>query len=273
MTRKILITGAAGNIGAKFAAHVRKKGSYELVLLDRMGGDGITAADFSTWDKRWTKLFKGVDTVLHFAAEAAGTSTWDMVLRANIAATQHVLRAAREAKVRRVVFASTNQVMLGYRFDESVTSVTTDLPPKPLSPYGISKLMGEEMGRGFAEETGISFIALRIGYFQRGENIPGPHMGIGVWGQSMWLSNRDMMHALERSIEAENVPFAIVNLTSNNPQMRWDLKHTRKVLGYKPRDGHAPVVDARIEAEDKKARKARIEPGTWFNEYFHKVIG
>ncbi|HQZ11378.1 MAG TPA: NAD(P)-dependent oxidoreductase [Devosia sp.] len=272
MTRKILITGAAGNIGAKFAAHARKAG-YELVLLDRDGGEGILAADLAVWDKKWAKQFKGVDTVLHFAASPSGSSTWDMVMGANIAATQNMLRAARDAKVRRVVFASTNQVVLGYRFDEAVTSVTTDLPPKPLSPYGISKLMGEEMGRAFAGETGISFIALRIGYFQRGENLPGPHMAIGVWGQSMWLSNRDMMHALVRSIEAEDVPFAIVNLVSNNPQMRWDLKHTRKVLGYKPKDGHAPVIDASVEAEDKKARKARILPGTWFNERYQTVIG
>lgn len=273
MPRKILITGAAGNIGTKFTAHARKTGAYDLVLLDRAGGDGIVAADIGVWDKSWAKLFKGVDTVLHFGASPYGNSTWEMVMGANIRGTQNVLRAARAAKVRRVVFASTNQVMLGYRFDEAVTSVTTDLPPKPLSPYGISKLMGEEMGRAFAEETGISFIALRIGYFQRGENKPGPHMGIGAWGQSMWLSNRDMMHALDRAIEVEDVPFAVVNLVSNNPGMRWDLKYTRKVLGYKPKDGHAPVIDASIEAEDKKARRAKMVPGTWFNEYFHKVIG
>lgn len=273
MTRKILITGAAGNIGAKLAAHVRKTGAYELVLLDLKGGEGIVEADLAVWDKKWAKLFKGVDTVLHFGASPSGSSTWEMVMGPNILATQHVLRAAREAKVRRVVFASTNQVVLGYRFDEEVTSVTTDLPPKPLSPYGISKLMGEEMGRGFNEETGISFIALRIGYFQRGDNKPGPHMGIGIWGQSMWLSNRDMMHALERSIEVEDVPFAVVNLVSNNPGMRWDLKHTKKVLGYKPKDGHAPVIDAKVEAEDKKARKAKIVPGTWFNERYLTVIG
>jgi len=77
MTRKILITGAAGNIGAKFAAHARKAG-YELVLLDRDGGEGILAADLAVWDKKWAKQFKGVDTVLHFAASpwAARPGTW-----------------------------------------------------------------------------------------------------------------------------------------------------------------------------------------------------
>jgi NAD+ dependent glucose-6-phosphate dehydrogenase len=182
-----------------------------------------------------------------------------------------VLRAAREASIKRVVFASTNQVMLGYRFRDG--PVTTDMPPAPLSPYGFSKLFCEELGRGFAEETGISFIGLRIGYFQRGENLPGPRMGIGVWGQPMWLSNRDMMHAAERAIEAENVPFAILNLMSENPGMRWDLEHTRKTIGYAPQDGHVTVIDDKLRAEDEAARKVALAPGTWFDEYLTAVEG
>ncbi|MHB1101278.1 MAG: NAD-dependent epimerase/dehydratase family protein [Devosia sp.] len=271
MKRVVLITGAAGNIGAKLAAHFAQTGAYDLRLLDRKGGEGILGADLSIYDDAWVRAFEGVDTVIHLAGEPRGTATWAMVRSANIVATQHVLRAARAAKVRRVVFASTNQVMLGYRFRQGL--VTTDLPPAPLSPYGISKLFGEELGRGFAEETGISFIALRIGYFQRGENLPGPWMGIGVWGQQMWLSNRDMMHAIERSIKAENVPFAILNLVSNNPGMRWDLEYTRKTIGYAPQDGHVPVSDAAIIAEDERARKAALVPGTWFDEYFTPVEG
>src|SRR5690606_29678058 len=109
--------------------------------------------------------------------------------------------------------------------------------------------------------------------FQRGENIPGPHMGIGVWGQQMWLSNRDMMQALERSIEAEDFGFEIVNLVSNNPGMRWDLEHTRQVIGYQPQDGHETIVTDELRAEDERARATALPPGTWFNEYFAPVKG
>jgi NAD+ dependent glucose-6-phosphate dehydrogenase len=271
MKRIILITGAAGNIGAKVAAHLRETGAYELRLLDQKPGDNIIVADFGVWDPAWAREFAGVDTVLHFAGDPRGKASWADVMRANVRGTQNVLRAAREAKVRRVVFASTNQVMLGYRFREG--PVTTEMPPMPLSPYGISKLFGEEMGRGFVEETGISFIALRIGYFQRGENLPGPHMQIGEWGQSMWLSNRDMNHAMERAIEAENVPFAVVNLMSNNPGMRWDLEHTRKTIGYGPLDGNPIVLNEQGRADDARSRSAKIEPGTWFDENFTVVEG
>jgi NAD+ dependent glucose-6-phosphate dehydrogenase len=271
MARKILITGAAGNIGGKLARHFSETGAYELKLLDQRASGDIIAADFGLYDEAWAQHFAGVDTVIHLAGNPSGKATWASAQRDNIMGTQHVLSASREARVRRVVFASTNQVMLGYRFREEVTNVTTDLPPLPLSPYGVSKLFGEEMGRGFSENTGISFIALRIGYFQRGENRPGPHMSIGLWGQSMWLSNRDMNHAMERAIEAEDVPFAILNLESDNPGMRWDIELTRKTIGYRPQDGHPPVMLPANLAEDEKARAVRLPPGTWFDEHFHVV--
>ncbi len=271
MTRTVLITGAAGNIGGKLAIHFKQTKAYELRLLDQHAGGDILAADFGVYDESWAKHFAGVDTVIHLAGDPRGKASWASVQRANIMGTQHVLRASRDANVRRVVIASTNQVMLGYRFREEVAKVTTDLPPLPLSPYGVSKLFGEEMGRGFAAETGISFIALRIGYFQRGENRPGPHMKIGLWGQSMWLSNRDMNHAIERSIEAENVPFAILNLESDNPGMRWDIEHTRRTIGYRPQDGHPPVMLPENLHEDEKARAIRLPPGTWFDEMFEVV--
>lgn len=269
--RTVLITGAAGNIGGKLAAHFRETGQYHLRLIDREPGEEIIGADISTWDEDWAEHFVDVDTVVHLAGDPHGNASWDSVLRLNVRATQNVLRAARQAKVRRVVFASTNQVMLGYRFREDVPKVTTDLPPAPLSPYGISKLFCEELGRGFAAETGISFIALRIGYFQRGENLPGPHMLIGEWGQSMWLSNRDMMHAVERAIEVEDVSFAIINLESDNPGMRWDLDHTRAVLGYAPQDGAPMVMEAQNLADDERSRTLRVTPGTWLNETFDEV--
>jgi NAD+ dependent glucose-6-phosphate dehydrogenase len=271
VTRKILITGAAGNMGEKLTSHFTQRGTYELKLLDRTGGAGIVAADLGDFDATWSKQFETVDTVVHLAGDPRGTASWAEVTRANITVTQNVLRAAHAAGVRRVVFASTNQVMLGYRFREG--KVTTDLPPAPLSPYGFSKLFCEHIGQGFAKETGISFIALRIGYFQRGENLPGPWMGIGVWGQQMWLSNRDMLHGVTRAIDTEDVPFAIVNFVSDNPGMRWDLEHTRKTIGYEPQDGHAAVIDDKIIAEDERARSLQVAPGTWLNEYFHPVAG
>ena len=269
MARTILITGAAGNIGTKITRHFRETTDHELRLLDRSGGGDILAADFGDWNEDWARHFIGVDTVIHLAGNPSGRTSWASAKRDNIAGTQHVLRAAREAGVRRVIFASTNQVMLGYRF--AAGPVTTDMPPAPLSPYGISKFACEEIGRAFHEETGIDFLALRIGYFQRGENLPGAHMAIGEWGQSMWLSNRDMNQAMDKAIAAAPFGFAIVNLESNNAGMRWDLEHTQKVIGYVPLDSATPVMGEANREADRIAREKTRRPGEWWDEHFTSV--
>lgn len=269
MTRTILITGAAGNIGTKITRHFRETTDHTLRLLDKNGTGDIVAADFGEWNESWARHFTGVDTVIHLAGNPSGRTSWASAKRDNITGTQHVLRAAREARVQRVIFASTNQVMLGYRF--ATGPVTTDMPPAPLSPYGISKFACEEIGRAFTEETGIDFLALRIGYFQRGENLPGSHMAIGAWGQSMWLSNRDMNQAMDKAIAAPPFGFAIVNLESNNAGMRWDLEHTRKVIGYVPLDSSTPVMAEANREADRIAREKTRPPAEWWDEHFMPV--
>jgi len=193
------------------------------------------------------------------------------VQRANIVATANVLRASRMHAVRRIIFASTNQVMAGYRYSDAI--VTTDIPPAPLNPYAVSKLFCEEAGRAFAAETGISFIALRIGNIQPGENVPRPSMGIGLWGQQMWLSNRDFVAGVQAAIVVPDVLFAILNLVSNNPGMRWDLSETQRVLGFSPRDGFVSDLSSEDIAEEKMARLARLVPGQWLDQRFQPMRG
>jgi uronate dehydrogenase len=268
----LVITGTRGNLGGKLATALRP--AYRLRCLDVLGGEDCIAADLSTYDSAWTSHFDGADTVLHFAGEPQPTAPWALVQRGNIVATANVLRAARVHGVRRVIFASTNQIMGGYRFAQG--PVTTHLPPAPLNPYAVSKLFCEEAGRAFAGETGISFIAFRIGNIQPGANIPRPGMGLGLWGQQMWLSNQDFIDGIKAAIEAPEVPelsFAILNLVSNNPGMRWDLTETTRILGFTPRDGFASSLSPEDIEEDRLARLARLVPGQWLDQRFRPLAG
>jgi NAD+ dependent glucose-6-phosphate dehydrogenase len=265
----LVVTGASGNLGGKLVASLGRE--FALRCLDRQGGDGCIAADLSIYDEHWVQQFEGADTVLHFAGEPRPTAPWAKVQRGNIVATWNVLRAARRCKVRRVVFASTNQVMAGYRFRN--TAITTEMPPAPLNPYAVSKLFCEEAGRAFASQTGISFIALRIGNIQPGDNVPHAGMGLGLWGQQMWLSNRDFIAAVRAAILAREVPFAIVNLVSNNPGTPWDLTHTRAVLGFVPQDRFAPDLSPEDRTEEELASRARLVPGEWLDQTFRPMRG
>lgn len=262
---RVLITGAAGNLGSKLVAHWRAGGAHELVLLDRAGGADVISADISVFGADWAGRFAGIDVVVHLAGQISPGSKWEQVQPANVVGTANVLRAAREAGVPRVVFASTNQVMGGYRFrSERIGSAS---PPLPLNPYAVSKLMGEEMGRAFAAETGDDFIAFRIGNIWPGTNLPGPDLGIGSWGQEMWLSNRDFLHGMDCAVVAPKVGFGIFNLVSDNPGMRWDIEPARRILGYEPQDGNAPVYTPEVIGEDERARKAVLVPGTWLDQH------
>ena len=62
----------------------------------------------------------------------------------------------------------------------------------------------------------------------------------------MWLSDRDFLNGMLAAITVEGVDFAVLNLMSDNPGMRWDINETKRVIGYAPEDGSAAVVGPSI---------------------------
>jgi hypothetical protein len=78
---------------------------------------------------------------------------------------------------------------------------------------------------------------------------------------------------MQAAIDARDVPFAILNLVSNNTGMRWDLSHTRKILGFSPRDGFTCSASAEDVAEDAAAARARLVPGQWLDQRFQPLRG
>jgi NAD+ dependent glucose-6-phosphate dehydrogenase len=253
----ILITGACGSLGDKVRRHLEAMGKHNLRLFSHRNPDDDPAmirADLSVYDDTWTRHFEGVDVVVHLAADASHMASWESIQKLNIDMLLNVYMAAFEKKVKRVVFASSNWVLGGHRFDgERLSSETA---PHPFHPYGAAKLFGERAGKSFSERFGLSVICLRIGYCQRDvpENRPGPHMRFGHWGQQMWLSDGDWCRAVERSIEAKDVPFAVVNVVSDNAGMRWDMDEGERLIGFRPQDRYVPVVTLGSRCREWAAR-------------------
>ena len=264
MTKTVLITGAGGNIGTKLRAHFSGLGwTLKLLDVDAKGDAAITAADLSVWDDAWAQQFEGVDAVIHLAGRPSPRTSWADAVRYNFDLMQNVYEASARHKAKRLVFASSNWVMAGHRFAEG--PLPTDREPFPINAYGVSKLVGERLGRSYHERCGLSVICFRIGYLQRGDNIPGPEMGWGSWGQSMWLSNRDLCQAMERAVLAENIGFEVLNLMSDNPGMRWDIETTKHKIGYAPKDGKAAELTDEINANEAAARQLH-ETASQLNE-------
>jgi uronate dehydrogenase len=249
-TPNVVITGAAGNLGSKLRRHL--DGRYPLHLLDRdpRGDPDVTRADLSRWDDGWVRTFDGADVVVHLAADPTAQQTWSNLIAPNIDALGNVFLAAAECGVGRVVYASSNHVMGGYKDRPEPHRLTTDLPPLPgaryvvngeprdSTPYGSAKLFGERLGRCVSGAHRPSVIAVRLGWVLPGDNrpqdIPAERED---WFRLMWLSNRDYCQLMEKCITAdESLRFAVVNGMSANTGMRWDIDHTRRAVGYEPQD-------------------------------------
>jgi nucleoside-diphosphate-sugar epimerase len=232
----VLITGACGNIGMKLRAAWADV--YDLVLLDIAASPNdpeVIKVDLGELDDEWITYFHGVDTVVHLAGNPNEFATWEELERSNLDAMANVLHAAALAGVERFIFASSNHVMGGYRALDDMR-ITPDLPPRPDGPYGATKLMGERLGRSTSQAFDMTFVALRLGWVQRGENRP--ETLPDDWARSMWLSNRDLVRLFDAAIEAEldDRDFVVVNGMSNNRGTRWDLDDAAELLGFDPED-------------------------------------
>ena len=171
---KIVITGGAGFIGSNIAEELAKK--HDVVIIDDLSTgrvENVEDLDLelvqgSITDPDMLKEnFRGVDYVFHQAAlPSVQRSIEDPVLanEVNICGTLNVLVAARDADVKKVIYASSSSVY----GDTPELPKREDMNPDPKSPYAVAKLAGEYYCRVFNEIYGLKTVALR--YF----NVYGP---------------------------------------------------------------------------------------------------
>lgn len=257
--KTVLITGASGNLGTKLRNHLQGRYSLRLLDLDPKGDTEIIQADFGQWEERWAETFAGAEVVVHLAANPNPNMSWPEVIGSNIDGLINVFTVAARAGVKRLIYASSNHAMGRYKDILEPQILGMDTPPQPGTfyeingqardslPYGAAKLIGERLGKSYHEIYGMSVIAVRIGWVRHGDNaaaavnqalatfdIPDEFK---TWLRLMWLSDRDFCQLFEACIRADNsVGFTVVNGMSANSGMRWDLDHTRRVVGYAPQD-------------------------------------
>ena len=179
---KTLITGGAGFIGSHLAAFLH--GRSEVRILDslRSGNrcslrgldlDVIEASVLDTDALR--AAVSRVDIVFHLAAMVSAEESMEKpreCVEINTLGTLNVLRAAADAGVRKLVFASSAAV---YGDDPPVPTVET-ATPKPKSPYAITKLDGEYYCEMFAREGWLNTASLRFfNVFGPGQDPTGPY--------------------------------------------------------------------------------------------------
>jgi UDP-glucose 4-epimerase len=234
--RRVLVTGAAGNIGAYFAEHSHQNYDLRLMVhqLDqraealRQFGD-VVAGELNDLTNL-KELCRDIDTVVHLAGDPDPGAAWASLLESNIVGTYNLLVAAKAAGCRRVIYASSIHAVSGYPAD---VQVKTSEPVNPGDLYGVTKCFGEALGRYMAEQEGLSVIALRIGAFQPIEAAR-EEGSIGML--DAFVSQRDLNQLIERCIDVETITFAILHGLSDNRFKRLDISDARALVGYQPQD-------------------------------------
>jgi len=166
---RCLVTGGAGFIGSNLAAELVRRGHAVCVLDNLSTGRRSNLAgvdcEFREGDLRdpgaVSGAVRGCEVVFHLGAlPSVPRSIADPVAsnEVNVGGTLNVLQAARGSGVRRVVFASSSSVY--GNAPEQVKS--EDLPPRPLSPYAVSKLAAEKYCQVFTGVYGLETACLRF---------------------------------------------------------------------------------------------------------------
>lgn len=174
--KSFLVTGGAGFIGSHVAEALLARGDRVRVLDNFSTGKrsnvpkGVELFELDiTQLESIRPAFEGVDGVFHLAALPRVQISIERPLEthhANITGTLNVLLAAKDAKVRRLVYSASSSAY----GDTDVLPEPETLLPQPLSPYGLQKYVGEHYARLFAQLYGMETVSLR--YF----NVYGPRM-------------------------------------------------------------------------------------------------
>jgi UDP-glucose 4-epimerase len=157
VSMRILVTGHLGNVGAVVAGHLADKG-HEIVGFDI--ADGHDVLDAGSVRRAAT----GCTAIVHLAAlahDSAGTP--EQIMAVNVLGTWHVLLAAQAAGVTRVVHFSSAQVFGTAEGERLPDYLPLDdaHPRRAGRPYGMSKLLSEDLCAGFSGRSGIVTICLR----------------------------------------------------------------------------------------------------------------
>jgi uronate dehydrogenase len=241
-SRRIVFTGAAGGIGTMIRPLLAPL--YPgLVLSDKtppknlLPSETFVAADLTKPDEV-AAVVKGADSVIHLGGFSV-EGPWDTILQANIIGCYNLFEAARQAGVKRVVFASSNHAV---GFYPRKRKIGTDLTVRPDSRYGVSKAFGEALGALYSDKHGMIVTCLRIG------NV-GPRP-LDVRRLSIWISPEDIVQLIRIGLEHPDIRFDIVYGASDNAASWWDNSRARQ-LGYRP-TGKAEDHRAQAEAEQAK---------------------
>jgi nucleoside-diphosphate-sugar epimerase len=173
---KTLVTGAAGFIGSHLAAECAARG-WKVIAIDSLTDyyspvvkqrnltaiedKGVTIVRGDLVKAPIDDLLDDVDLVFHLAAQPGVRASWgqqfDTYVRENVTAVQHLLERCKGITLEKFVFASSSSVY----GDAETLPTGEDAPTLPVSPYGATKVLGENLCRVYWRNWGVPVTCVR----------------------------------------------------------------------------------------------------------------
>ena len=173
---RLLITGGCGFIGVNLIDYLRRTGDWSITVLDNLSVGrreylkpyNVDFIEGGIRDRELAaRAMKNAFAVVHLAADTRVIESIENPTKnfdTNVIGTFELLQIARKAQVERFVFASTGGAIIG----PAVPPVHEGMVPRPVSPYGASKLAGEAYLSAYYGAYGLKTVALRF------SNVYGP---------------------------------------------------------------------------------------------------
>lgn len=182
----VLVTGVAGFIGSRLTERLISEG-YRVIGVDGFtdyyprqvkernlanlrGHERFTLIEGDLLDLDLAALLQGelssgvaadIELVFHFAAQPGVRGSWgqnfEVYARNNVLATQRLLEAAKEVPLKKFIYASSSSVY----GDAEILPTLEDVAPRPISPYGVTKLAGEHLCLLYWRNYGVPVVCLR----------------------------------------------------------------------------------------------------------------
>lgn len=240
----ILITWALWLIGKILINYLSEK--YNIIGIDKIKSDWIYGIDITNYKKLHSFLNKiwPINTVIHLAWAKRMQNIKD-IYNTNVVWTQNLYQISKELWVKKIIFASSNNVMWLYEWDPNKTlhldkinssnSIIIDASetPNPDSYYSWSKLIAEELWKQLSQLSNIQVVNLRIWSVKLEDNPSKNNRH-----RSTWLSHRDLCNLFETLIAwaKTNKKYATYFWVSNNKYNFWELNSLKKDYWYTPKD-------------------------------------
>jgi uronate dehydrogenase len=251
ISQHVLVTGSAGRLGRAAVEELAARG-HTVTGFDVRPTPGLppersivaTLADVDAL----RKAAGSATTIIHLAATPDdarfprglppddGDNFLTELVPNNVVGPYRVMEAARTLGIKRVLLASTGQVVDGHLRDGH-TPVQTDVVPRPRYLYACTKVFLEALGQVYSRQHGIAVLAVRLGWCPRDagqvEEIRRSELA-----QDVYFSPGDAGRFFAAAVETATwPPYAVLFATSRfTHSLRYDLAPTRELLGWEPRE-------------------------------------